>query len=332
MEKKEFLKQISEKLNSGEITKEEIFQELNIEQATEKPAQEIKSEKTNNFKNNFSPTKMLYILGTVVVIIGIIIFVEQIWGDIGTFSRIFITLGIGLIFALNGSILFKQKSESMLGPIFHFIAGILIPIGIGVYFVEFQITSEWIFAFTSLMVFIFYLILNFVHKHSIFTFFSIIFGTATIYLFTNAIIINTNSINTWTTERKIYKYLTLIMGINYLLLAKNFYTKWHKIIINLLFFFGSFGFLLSAFTLIFDNDFWLFSYPLFVFAGFYSAIYMKSKNILFNSTLFLIIYTIYITGKYFANSLGWPITLIFLGFIFISLGYFSLTINKKYLK
>ena len=59
---------------------------------------------------------------------------------------------------------------------------------------------------------------------------------------------------------------------------------------------------------------------------------MKSKALLLTSTIFLIVHFVYITGRYFADSLGWPISLIVLGLIIIGLGYGSVEVNKKYLK
>jgi len=58
---------------------------------------------------------------------------------------------------------------------------------------------------------------------------------------------------------------------------------------------------------------------------------MRSRSILVMSTLFLIAHVSYITGEYFADSLGWPISLVILGFVFIGLGYVSISVNKKYI-
>jgi hypothetical protein len=50
------------------------------------------------------------------------------------------------------------------------------------------------------------------------------------------------------------------------------------------------------------------------------------------STGFLIAHVTFITGEYFADSMGWPISLVILGLVFIGLGYASITINKKFIK
>ena len=69
-----------------------------------------------------------------------------------------------------------------------------------------------------------------------------------------------------------------------------------------------------------------------VFGGVFLSVYMKSRSVLIASTLFLVAHVVYITSEYFADSLGWPISLVLLGFVFIGLGYGSVTINKKYIK
>jgi len=82
---------------------------------------------------------------------------------------------------------------------------------------------------------------------------------------------------------------------------------------------------------VFDSELWQFLYFLVIFGGLYLSIYLKSQIILVMSTIFLIAHISYITSEYFADSLGWPISLVILGFIFIGLGYASVNINKKYI-
>ena len=72
-------------------------------------------------------------------------------------------------------------------------------------------------------------------------------------------------------------------------------------------------------------------YFIIVIGGFFLAVYVKNRSILVMSTIFLIAHVSFITSEYFADSLGWPISLIILGFIFIGLGYGSVTLNKRYI-
>ena len=325
MNKEELLRELSAKISVGEISREEVMSQLNL-----RPAAQRESDEGEKKFSHFSVTKMLYVLGAAIVVAGIVIFVAQIWDDIGSFGRISVTLGLGLLIAAIGSVLLKQKPEDTIGPIFHFIGGMLIPGGAVVTLSELSVESDWAVAITFGAIFAFYLLLNSVHRNAILTFFAIANGTATIYLILNAVI--GGPFEGWFGIKNIYQYLTMAIGASYLLLAHAFRDGWNKKLIGALYFFGITGFLGAAFSQVFDSDLWELLYFLIVLGGLFLSVYMRSRSILVMSTLFLIAHVSYITSEYFADSLGWPISLVILGFVFIGLGYTSLSINKKYIK
>lgn len=327
MNKEKLLKELSEKISTGEIKPEEVVRRLNLPPAT----QPINDEVTRKFFH-FSLTKMLYILGATIVIIGIIIFITQIWDDIGSFGRIMVTLGLGLLIAAIGSALLKQKPEDNIGPIFHVIGGLLIPGGAVVTLSELSkpgvnFVSLWPITITFGIIFVFYLLLSAIHKHPILTFFAIANGTAFIYLLFEAMFEGPHY-----KHEDLYAYLTMVIGACYLLLAYFFRDGWNKKLIGALHFLGITGFLGAAFSQVFDSDLWQFFYFIIVLGGLFLSVYVRSRIILVMSTIFLICHISYFTSEYFADSLGWPITLVILGFVFIGLGYASFTINKKYIK
>lgn len=322
MNKEELLQELSTKINTGEISRDEIFSRLNFAAPT---APLVSDEGTKRF-SHFSVTKMLYVLGAAIVIIGIVIFVAQIWNDMGSLGRIVVTLGLGLLIAAIGSMLLKQKPEDKLGAIFHFIGGMLIPGSAVATLNELNVdfVSLWPVAITFGVIFAFYLLLNAIHRHPVLTFFAIANGTAFIYLLVETMV-----------ERPyydLYAYLTMVIGASYLFLAHAFRDGWNKKLLGALYFFGSGGFLGAAFSQVFDSTPWQLFYFLIVLGGLFLSVYMKSRSILVMSTLFLIAHVSYITDEYFADSLGWPISLVILGFVFIGLGYASVTVNKKYIK
>jgi len=328
MNQEELLQELSAKINSGEISREEITSRLGFTQLIQ--SRQENEEKIKKIPH-FSFTKILYVLGVTIIVFGIIALVARIWNDMGPFGRILITLGLGLLTTTIGSILLlKQKPEEKLGMVFHFIGGILIPGGAVVTLYELGIDNDWTIAITFVGMFVFYLLLNIIHKHAILTFFAIANVTAAIYLIINAIISTTKG---WYGDTYIiYRYLNMVIGSSYLFLAHAFRVKWNKNLIGALHFFGSTGFLGSAFLQVFNSVPWQLLYFLIVLCGLFLSAYMKSRSILIMSTIFLFVHVSYITNEYFADSLGWPISLIILGFIFIGLGYVSVTINKKYIK
>lgn len=321
MNKEELLQELSAKISAREISREEVMSRLN---GAPKAEQGI-----GGVISHFSVTKMLYVLGAAIVIIGVVFFVAQIWDDIGSFGRIAVTLGLGLLITALGSVLLKQKPEDNIGPIFHFIGGMLIPGGALVTLSELgtDFVSLWPVAITFGAIFAFYLLLNATHKHAVLTFFAIANGTAFMYLLVEAIVDGP-----YYRHDDLYAYLTMIMGASYLLLAHAFRDGWNKILIGALYFFGIAGFLGAAFSRVFESDLWELLYFLIVLGGLFLSVYMKSRIILVVSTLFLVAHISYITSEYFADSLGWPISLIILGFVFIGIGYGSVAINKQYIK
>ncbi|NCC71237.1 DUF2157 domain-containing protein [bacterium] len=324
MNKNDLLSELSEKLKSGEISKEDLIRISSIQE-------EKNSEEENSiFSSKLSMTKIFYIIGSVIVTAGVVFFIAQIWDDIGSFLRIFITLGFGFVFAFIGSTLVKKSELSDIGQIFHLIGGILIPIGFLVFINEMSLDNGtlWPFVWVFLLAFLIYFSITIIQKKTILTFFTIINGTIFTYLLIFALIENLQS----SSVADIIVYLTMTVGISYLVLAHYFINTWNKKLVGFMNFFGSGAFLGASFSRVFDSGIWQVVYFLIVFMGIYLAIELKSRAILFLSTIFLISHITYITSKYFADSLGWPITLIFLGFIFIGLGYFSLNISKNYIK
>ena len=324
MNKEELLQELSAKISNGELSRDDVLSRLNFA-----PAIRQESDGETKGLSYFSVTKMLYVLGAVIVITGVGFFVAQIWDDIGSFGRIAVTLGPGLLIAAIGSMLLKQKPEDNIGPIFHFIGGMLIPGGAIVTLSEIEVDfiSLWSVAITFGVIFAFYLLLNAIHKHPILTFFAIANGTAFIYLLAEAMVEGP-----YYRHEDLYAYLTMVIGASYLFLAHAFREGWNKHLVGALYFFGSGGFLGAAFSQVFDSVPWQLLYFLIVLGGLFLSVYMRSRSILVMSTLFLIAHVSYITSEYFADSLGWPISLVILGFVFIGLGYASITINKKYIK
>lgn len=324
MNKEELLRELAAKVSAGEISKEEVASRLNLSPAARHEGGGARKE-----ESNFSVTKILYILGAAIVLIGIVIFVGQLWDDIPSLGRIVVTLGLGLLMAAIGSMLLKQKPGDGIGPIFHFIGGMLIPGGAMVALYEFNFlqASTWPTVISFAAIFAFYLLLNEVHKHPILTFFAIANGTAFIYILMEAIIDGS-----YYMHGDVYAYLTMVIGASYLLLAHAFRDGWNRKLIGLLYFFGITGILGAGFSQVFDSIPFQIIYFFMVLGGIFLSAYMRSTSILVMSTIFLIAHVSYITGEYFADSLGWPISLVILGFLFIGLGYASITINRKYIK
>lgn len=81
-----------------------------------------------------------------------------------------------------------------------------------------------------------------------------------------------------------------------------------------------------------QNTFWELLYPVIAFGIIYFSVYLKSRVLLIFGALFLIGYILKLTGEYFTSGLGWPLALVLAGLAVMLVGYYTVRINKKYLK
>jgi hypothetical protein len=117
--------------------------------------------------------------------------------------------------------------------------------------------------------------------------------------------------------------------VSYLSLAHAFRGSWNRKLVGFLCFFGSTGFLGASFLQVFDSALWEMLYFIIVIGGIALSVYMRSRSVLVMSTLFLIAHVSYITSEYFANSLGWPISLVVLGFVLLDSVTYQSTSTKN---
>lgn len=316
----ELLKELEQKISSGELGKSEVLTRLkdvlDVEEVQKKP-------------RFFSVTRVFYAFGAALVLVGVLFLVGLVWSDLGAVGRVVMTLGAGLLFAIAGSVLLIQKPEHLVGSIFHAIGGVLIPIG-GVVLVNELgafLSSSWLYAQAFGVIAVFYLALHMVHRKNILTFFAIANFTAFLYLFSWAMLKGIK-----TPPAYFYNYLTMVVGLVYMYAAYEFRKIFHRYLFRLLCFFGAFGFLMAGFVRAQENDLWFVIYFLFLGVGMAASYFLKSSMVMFLSMLFFVFHLIYITSEFFVDSIGWPVSLVVLGIIIIILGYFSIELNRKILK
>jgi len=274
----------------------------------------------------FSLTRLLYVIGGLLVVLGIIYFMSQLWADMSPTLRILITLGVGLVFAGAGSLFLVQEPEKDLGNVFHVIGGCLVPGGALVALDELfpNISSTGPVATTTGLVFLFYLALVIYHRRVVVNLFAFATGTAFIYLLSDSLMPSAGP--------DYYSYLTMMIGISYVLYGVAFSGGWNDRLIPLLYFFGPLGFYGAAYSRIANTQLIELLYPFLAFGGLtLSVVILKSRIALTICTLAVISYVVYLTREYFADSIGWPVALIILGFIVIGLGYLSVNLNRRYL-
>lgn len=322
MNKEQLLRELNQKIKSGEVSRDEVLRSLS----------KVDADKQAGHKMREVSTKLLYVIGAAIIIIGVIILIAQVWDDINSFERTVLTFGLGLLMVGGGAALIQDESHEhneQLGTAFHSIGGVLLPIGAAVLISEYElaVNSLWPAVLIYFLIFGMYLWMSQIQKYAVVTFFAIASGTTVAYLLLGALVQSYNAYN----YGDLYAYLTMVIGANYISIARILRGK-NKSISGFLDVAGSIALLGAAFSQVIDSSAWEMFYFLILFGALFMSVYIKSRMVLAVSTIFLIIYISYITSQYFADSLGWPVLLVFLGFMFIGLGYASVSISKKYIE
>lgn len=328
----ELLEELRRRLKSGELdpldVQSRLLDDFAINQGPEAPFDNrvAGADVTASRTTLLSLTRLLYIVGALLIGLGIVYFMSQLWSDLSATLRILITLGTGLVFTLAGSLFLILNPDRELGSAFHAVGGLLVPGGALVTLDELftNVSSTGPVATTMGLVFLFYAVLVFYHRRVVVSFFALATGTCFIYLLSDALLASAGA--------AYYAYLTMIFGISYVLLAYVSAGSWNHQLMPLLYLAGSAGFFGAAYSRLNSTQLMELLFPFLAFGGLAVAVaLLKSRIVLVTSTIAIIGYIVHLTRQYFADSIGWPVALIFLGFIVMGLGYLSINLNRRYL-
>jgi len=280
----------------------------------------LSSELGNADRQSSTLAKVLSYLGGTFVFAGIVTFIALQWGGMNSGVRVVVTLGSGLcFFALGVSALRGARYRNFSMPLF-IAASLLQPLGLMVAFDEFGSGGdEQIAGLVTLSIFG----LQFVAAYSRWR------------LTTLAMISLGFLSGFWTVLLDLClfdeKVIAVTLGAMWLVAAVALRKGIHTAASPLLFFFGCWMFLFGWwFTLegsIFEVGF-LFAACGLVWVG----VWAQSRALNFAATLGIIGYTAYFTGHYFADSIGWPLALMAIGFALIGISIVALRIDRKYLR
>ena len=277
--------------------------------------------------------EILYYIGGAIVFLGISILLWQNWSTLGFGTKVLATLGSGIAAYFVGLLFSRDERTEAAGSAFYLISALVTPIGLWVVFdnAGFDASSYESQSLISGIMLGTFLLSLFVFKKSIFTLFSVLFGTWLFFSLTSWMVGGAPLFNDW----KFYMYRVLVVGIAYMLMGYAFSKDERAPLSGFLFGFGILGFLGAALALgewkPNQNVFWELIYPALVFGALFLSIHVKSKAFLTWGTLFLMAYILKITSEYFSTGLGWPLALVIAGLAMIGVGYMSLSIKRKYL-
>jgi hypothetical protein len=264
--------------------------------------------------------RVLGYLGGTFVFAGIGVFVALQWDHMNAAARIVVTLGPGIVaFVLAMLAARDERFDKAVAPLF-LIAAAMLPTGMLVAFNELGSGGDWRWAtlITFGVVGLQFAAAFGTCRRSTSLFFTLFFG---MLFWWNALDLVDASDHV--TE--------LTMGGAMLLAAIGVDRTAHAEITPVWYLFGASVFLYGFFDVV-ENTVFELSF-LAVAAGFvYAAAALRSRTLLFVSTIAVLAYTGWYTGEHFANSIGWPLALIAFGLLMIAVSALAVRIDRQYVR
>lgn len=315
----EVLASLSELIAQKRITKDEVLNlfPAELEKSVAKP------------KTKFNIQQIMYYVGALIVLMGIVFFIAQFWPHMGQIAKVLMTIVPASSAYLLGYYFYCTKDNKEFGHAFFVISAAIFPLAIGTTLDLASISATKVEGGVvnfAVLFMIFALSYSYT-KALIFLPFAVATGTGLFFTTTNYLLRFTAA------PPHFAEYQLITTGITYLLLG--YYYKNLSLITNLLYLFGTSAILGPTLALTGFNPkiniFWQLVYPFLLGAIYYLSIKLQNKTILIMVTLFTFGEILKLTAEYFSKSIGWPISLVISGLIIMSMGYMSIEINKKFL-
>lgn len=313
-QREEALTLLKAMLDNGTITADDLQAVLAEKGESAKPRRRI------SFQN------VLYIVGGLVFVLGIVLFVAQFWEFMAKPLRVVLTLGLSVVFYGFGYTLLRKEETKVFARVLFVLFVILFPVGV-VTFLDFigvpprgAAGAAWVSAVVGIP----YVISWATLRESLFYHVSVFTGTVLFFAITDLVLQSPSA--------ESYAFRLLIAGGAGMALAQD--AKRRDVVAwGLLHFAGLFAALAAAFFFVVEETlFWTFLYPILLAGTFSLAVKLQHRGTLLAGTLFTIIYIGYLTGKYFSDTLGWPLAISLAGVAMMAAGYGSVWLNKTYVR
>jgi len=321
LDKNQILEAIKEAASENLITKHELQKAYNDGKATNK-----------SDAATWDISKTLYFIGAAIIFIGIGTFAGQKWTELNSISKILLTLGTAVACYLTGVILSHYKKIELIGQSFYLISMLLMPVGLHVVFdlAGFDIGTYQVQTLISGILLAYFLLSFIVFKKHIFNIFNIIFGTWFFFALSSYLV----KFNPYFSGYTFNNYRVLFAGISYLLIGYFFSEKNEIVYSRLLYSVGVIALLSTTFALggyePNQKIIWEVIYPGLIFGLIFLGIYLKTRVFLTFSAIYLFAYICKITFEYFADSVGWSLSLMIVGMSLIAIGYLTIYLHRKF--
>ncbi len=283
----------------------------------------IKSPDKIEVRGEKAPTssiiQVLSILGALFLFAGMAVATSMHWDGFDSLSRVLVTFGVGLVFHLVGFYLSTRIWDRACASLW-FIGYVLQVGGLFVFFQEYFVSTGNPER-AAVLIFMVMLIQQGM---------ALKIAPTITFLFTSmlsvtGLLVSGFEITDIPTELNGTLTAVVLMSLTYWLKHTSL-----KAGAPFWFFTSSVMLYVSAFLLIEDTPFELAFIPL-GFMIMWLAAHLDSKTLLFTSAFALFAFVVQYSSEYFASSIGWPITLMFIGLCMLGLSFLTFYITHRYM-
>jgi hypothetical protein len=259
-------------------------------------------------------------IGGIFIFAGIGVFISMYWRDFNSEARVIVTLGVGFAAYILALACLKERNyERAATPLF-LISSILQPMGILVMLNEYSMGGDRRYGILFMTA---YMLLQhgltfWAKQRTLLAFGAVFFGA--MFFFT--------LFDIWDFKPRL---IGAVLGVSLLCLAHALNQSKHSAIAGFWYFIGSAMFLWAIFDVLKDSSMEILYLGLAAFMIFLST-WVRSRAMLFVSTLAMLGYIGYFTAQHFANTVGWPISLVIIGVALFCLGSLAVRLNNKYIR
>ena len=324
MKKEDLLGAVAKFAKKGELSRSEVLDAWEKGKA---------SGKEKVWYQQLTIGQIVAFVGGLVVFIGISILIAQNWDVLSMPVRILLTLGTSLGAFVAAMILNRDVRTEVLAQVFYLMHALLMPLGLFVLFHELglDLGSEINQVAISAILLVTHLSSYVLLGNRLMLAFAIYAGTWFYFAVTNTVFAG----SPLSDDFDLWLYRGLALGLSYLSLGYYFQGKRMNGFAASLYALGALAVLSATFGLggfsPNQNLFWEAAYPGVITAFYFTSVHVKQRSFLVLATLFLMGFIFKITSEYFADSIGWPVSLVMMGMLMILVGYLGVVLNRKYL-
>ena len=331
MNKTELLGAVEQGLKQNIISQGDLDLVLCLNNLSKTSIKEVETKKSLDFGKIFS------LVGGLIVFLGLSSLVGLYWRDMSSAVRVASTLGVGLALFSFASYLMIATKQKFTGLALHLVAPILIAFGATILAFEVVLSSGVSYSTTLLansiiyiLIFGLYFVADRYIPSKLFSFVAWIAGTVTYWSIIQYFIEILNISPLLLYENRIFAlfgwlYCVVMAAILYF----NNDNELKKVFNDIVTFATAGYFLGNTFWFLSDNLVFESIFALVLFYSIYISIKINKITILVASILGIIIYLTYLSSRYFSNTLGWPISVIIIGFGFVGSGYLFMNLKRK---